>query len=1779
MTDICNEWFKNPLINPRSGNSIQYNKKTYNDLVDDCKKDPLINKSNPSLQSIDLVPINPSTSNFIPRPINPVLNPVSPIPRPINPIPRPIPRPINPVINPISPIPRPINPVINPISPIPRPIPRPINPTLNPISPIPRPINPIPRPINPVLNPISIPRPISPIPRPINPIPRPINPVLNPISIPRPISPVLNPASPIPRPISPVLNSISIPRTINPTLNPINIPRPISPVPRLINPVPRPISPVPRLINPVPRPISPVPRLINPVPRPISTIPRHVSILPTTTTTISNITSKKHMTCNEPSTNVINLESIICGTMVNSNNITSNCSNYGSRMAQSLIRVAATRIFANPTQSIMELPVNSIDAIKRKQGKSSVGKFGMGFFSILYWLIGHPKRKLIIKSTYQNELEICSYEATIFYDNELKLLYKPLTITNPIFGTVITLDASNDQFTDFEFNEFDQQLHRLSDIDDVSIKLTLKFGDVTEDQLIEDEDQLDEYRTDFSNEYEEVMLSKIVINKTIKSIEETVNIEIGFKHILVEDRAGGIPLDILFGSLLVPSISTKMIMTTNITETSDKTRISGMYPSLTITVGNIVVVIIRYKDLIIRRTPSFVVSMPLSTSLPVSRDDIILSGNTITIFKQRLNKLIDMCIDNGYNIDSLFDLLHEYAKYSGQDIIYNIIGELKQQLLNRTDLIFFPSSHDIYPILTKYINKNLKYAIISDASILKTERILTDLIPYQKDIFVAKKVVIMNGMKENFTNGGLTSFIFVNEDYTKSKDWINSIVAGYNTERLYPAGTNASKLNGEIFDLLTNKWSKESLKIYGELLQSLIMAMYAGIDNYGSVYGLDQPLRRFSIVPIANEFNINITDLPKVLEINSIYFKSEDINWILSLPKISNDDIKNLLRKQITWSYRDTIVVQYISWLQKLVGIYDESLIKQAIISIHGLFSKLRPKVAYGGSYAVIDVFEDVSMESRGLLFGSLLPYPYDSNFPLDLIKGDFIDISNPLSIQTGLETLNYAIELSSKDIEKHKFIVRHPFYYSYLTIYQLKYPKNKINSILKYILNHHNNYAEGLFFIRTIVQYILSKNINEKYINEALMNYLFQQIRQRLTLDKINTMLSKFFEPDVLELQQNTYLPLFISLDAYIAQVSNSEFIPNKTILLLPKGVNFTCKQLIEYIFEKNVDDTNLSWINNMGGRKAASTKLQTVEIAVNEGTTREFSRAILTELIQNSVDAIRLSKSKGEHISDSVKVDIFTNNDNYGISVIDYVGIPNKGILSLLIPFLSTKSVNDMISTGEMGTGFFTVYRQPFSKQVMITTDDGHRKIQIIGDPIIVNGRVIDINYNISVHPTNNVRKTEITMIMNGKPVEEIVNAYIFMYGTLPLLDQNILVNDTMIFKPEPMIQVYDTDMGTVWVSTPTSFESQLFTNGVPFAKLSDYLSALGLERRVTVGAGIKINMKRGSYTPVQSRNRIYIEPEKKEHLEKFILNGIYYAMIESINQGWLKMDDYIPFSDSEADPKQLNFSYYIDDPSRFLLTHNSYLEDTSKYALSIGVLINYIITNTEDWSKENLFVVLTHSDLIEKLPTIAVQQIIFKWFSNKPVGPKEKIINTIQDVETNINNNPLIYKFFSNFIILFWHFGQKLEQNQVIIGSSFSKSSAPKLTIENLNALGHFDSSENKIALATKYLSEHDLTSSINKLIEKYKVESESIASYIKNDTVLREYIGTTNVPKVIIHELAHAWRHQEHSASGAHDVHEMTIEGITKLYTFDDSASKVYNLILQQGLWTDLCKSMF
>ncbi len=184
------------------------------------------------------------------------------------------------------------------------------------------------------------------------------------------------------------------------------------------------------------------------------------------------------------------------------------CEPIGNKIARSLIRIAATRIFSEPEQSILELPVNSLDAYS--EGKETVGKFGLGFYSILYWLIQHPSRCLTIVS--QNwAFKIKEVSGNLAYS------FKQI---NGRVGTQIILEMFDDPVSGLSYDKFLKQIDKLRFVQDHPI--------LVNDSLL--------------NKSENGKPVEIVIYPGIIS---------------VKDYAGGISTDTLFNSLLIPSISTK----------------------------------------------------------------------------------------------------------------------------------------------------------------------------------------------------------------------------------------------------------------------------------------------------------------------------------------------------------------------------------------------------------------------------------------------------------------------------------------------------------------------------------------------------------------------------------------------------------------------------------------------------------------------------------------------------------------------------------------------------------------------------------------------------------------------------------------------------------------------------------------------------------------------------------------------------------------------------------------------------------------------------------------------------------------------------------------------------------------------------------------------------------------------------------------------------------------------------------------------------------------------
>ena len=136
-----------------------------------------------------------------------------------------------------------------------------------------------------------------------------------------------------------------------------------------------------------------------------------------------------------------------------------------------------------------------------------------------------------------------------------------------------------------------------------------------------------------------------------------------------------------------------------------------------------------------------------------------------------------------------------------------------------------------------------------------------------------------------------------------------------------------------------------------------------------------------------------------------------------------------------------------------------------------------------------------------------------------------------------------------------------------------------------------------------------------------------------------------------------------------------------------------------------------------------------------------KSITNSVVTETVQNSLDAIRTFNPSNKNID----IEISTSGNNVIFSITDYVGINKKGIIATMIPFLSSKTPSEIV-TGEMGSGFFNIYRE--SKKVLIETLNDNTKTTILDTSIYDGNRVIDIDREVSILNVENTSGNKTTI-----------------------------------------------------------------------------------------------------------------------------------------------------------------------------------------------------------------------------------------------------------------------------------------------------------------------------------------------------------------------------------------------------------------------------------------------
>lgn len=1340
----------------------------------------------------------------------------------------------------------------------------------------------------------------------------------------------------------------------------------------------------------------------------------------------------------------------ICSTI--RNNPTIGCvitpDNLSQRIGDSLIKVASTRIFAEPEQSFMELPVNSVDSYRILMNKPPTGKFGMGFFSMLYWLAEQPTRFLTIETTYLENSVAKSYKVTLTWTLQgLHLNIIPL-VPQTKTGTLILLNCEAAPLTPENMERMNKHILRLADITEVNILYNDKY------------------------------LTKLP--RSDKSVYIRAN-EVAF---MVTDEAQGIPWNTLITSLLIPSSSSK-IRTPSIFIPAEPPTIikSGTEVSvLTITVNDIRIIrILKYypqKEGLI-----FTIRMPSNTSLPVARDDIIYGKGSFEEknMSESISQLCMMVLKYG-DITVLLDLLDEYVKYSQQVVLQNILNTIKKRIYLVPNVFFIPEGYTVYNSLRQMF-PSVNFVTHPHPQIFKLESDMDTLLGKSADktIFKLKNIVTVPLTSSTvYETGGTSRYIFVKDTYIRDNPmWKKNLLSLTQDTLLIPTDVKITDNN-----YYTQKISPD--------LQQNTLFMHA--------------------------YNVLI-----------MTWKAKSAKLIFPQHKDANRLILQIIVENYYRRVPDDIL-PFIAYLNSKIS-----------------------KIDFDYVYTNESIFVIIDKPS----FYKHISAPQVEN--LNTFKLQLKDIIQRVAYWT--------VDLwPLSPLGSYKIPRLHIFY-------DLYHIANSINVIL------HNEIEDGIDMYLTeqeILTFLyIMYEFNNLYVNKTsyvkgIGRFCMEQIRHRATSDELyemarSTLLGLIDQRLILTKVVN---PVMDSLKLYLTSID----LPPQVETKLPDGYIFSCKSLLSYIFNTphnvSIDEKELSQIAQQYATFIpGSIKLQIVEIAVNEGTTKNFMQAVLTELVQNSIDAIRTSSQRGN-------IDITINNS--ALTIIDNVGIPNNGLLALLIPFLSSKDPNDPNVTGEMGTGFFNVYRQPLSQMVTIDTTLNNRRVYIEATPLIFEGVVYDIEYNIRIQKTTVFNNTSVSVKFNPCSdliIQSITDTKLFANNYLGFTGIETSINGQQIHKNRT--KILETSIGQVYLTDDRSTQSFVMTNNVPFSLLSVFSAQFNrIYKRLLKDGSTRviINFNKNVYTPSQSRTKVNIPTVLEKQIVSMINDGLYLAILYMYVQG--DIDDknaIIANTTSRSNVDQLYFGMYYNelvsypepayarniDLKHFHMNYQPTVVGNTPpiFTSIVDPTIVRIIDHCIDYILDERIIVTPSMFVTD--PINVVWLAVGKWFSNKDTTTSEE-----QPVIEGSESIP--FTILQPFIDIYWDICNQLLKNELLKGPVLQ--SPPHIMLgqmSNKGVQGFYLSSQNTIVLNSTVFNSYDITQEIKSIKEE-----KNAVYHFRDSSVLTKLFAPGKPNTTLIHEIFHAIQGEDHTSSG-HGPSWFTINGKKDL-PFNDAVNELYSLVLEHGL---------
>jgi hypothetical protein len=574
---------------------------------------------------------------------------------------------------------------------------------------------------------------------------------------------------------------------------------------------------------------------------------------------------------------------------------------------------------------------------------------------------------------------------------------------------------------------------------------------------------------------------------------------------------------------------------------------------------------------------------------------------------------------------------------------------------------------------------------------------------------------------------------------------------------------------------------------------------------------------------------------------------------------------------------------------------------------------------------------------------------------------------------------------------------------------------------------------------------------------------------------------------------------------------------------------------------------------------------KLQILSLAVNEATTKSFEEASVIETFQNSVDAIRMSGEKREI---KIKVMRDPNVETRVIyEIFDAVGMNEEQFFHIGVPFLSSKTPSEL-QTGEMGTGFFNVYRM--STKVTIKTFDGKGyKLVSVDVPLRKEGRVGDIERKIYMESDPNFPKgTSIELIIDFKTKEEALDSIgKFNYvieSILPgcPLDINIFLNDIPL-PPFDGTKIFETEFYEIYFSKKKNVP-MIYTKGIPLDLLDKYVKGVTLNYLF----GISVNLKNKGYTPVHSRTKVNLDPKIENFVQQVkLLAGFNYQRRSNL---------FLQHTNSPGPvihlklPIEVYFNW--DDAGFWLFASYPFQEN-----ICVARIVNELVDvygdqipgeNIHDEIKKGS---KKSSDVLNKIKNPHLKKeiadIVANWFrpKNSIGGTSSKNIKkpSTKSLKKSLEVPVLVKKFIEAYCKVY----------SSMLSKHFSVRKNLKVYCDVLgdnSVLGLYYSTENKIEIMIKRELFEDAKSSVEKFMS-LRNPNEGI-----DGKFWREYL--TDSDAVIPHELEHYRRSTTHNQNASHAEVSEVLFGVADRRSFPNSHLFIRSQLILKGLWENVKKEL-